>query len=499
MNDLDLLQRHLNGDLDPAETAAFFERVRVSDSLRRALAEAALDEVIVSELVREPRARMPRRSWIGAAAAAALMLAALGLLLFAPAAGPRYYEGHAVFNLGQARVELDGDAIVEGGRVLLGRGTLHAVGQVEIGTSRVVVRVNGEADLIVGAETIVEVRAGTARLRHAEAASAAQAGDVEIASGRYAVLDGGSARLIGRAKVAEAVARGAAFLETRRREIWSPIADGHRNGPAPQRSYAELALLAFRRAGYAPDHPVVADLVGRATTRPFESTYIAALQAMALDPAAHRERLRECARVLERAQARNGQWDYAVAPVAPSGDNSVSAYAALGLRACADAGIQIESSVLDRARRWWTSSQNPDGGWGYADAVNATQTGDAGTGNASYGSATAGALAALAALGGGEEAVAKGVAWLAANFSADRNPAKAAGFCQVHWYAMCGRAGRGLRTETFGAREWYPEIADLLLAAQRPDGAWLLERGQFMGRERNEILDTCLAMIFLSR
>ena len=488
MNDLDLLHRHLNGDLDPGEQAEFFQRVSASDSLRRALAEAALDEVIVSELVREPRARMPRRSWIGPAAAAAVMLAALGLLLFTPAAGPRTLRGRHALDLGKARIELDGDAVVESGRVRLDRGTLSASGEIELATAKGTVRLNGEADLIVGDETRIEVRSGTARNQH-----------VEIAAGRYAVLDGGSGRLIGRAKVAAAVARGAAFLETRRREIWSPIADGQRHGAAPQRSYAELALLAFRRAGYAPDHPVVADLVGRATTRPFEATYVAALQAMALDPAAHRERLIECARVLERAQARNGQWDYAVAPGAPNGDNSVSAYAALGLRACADAGVPVESSVLDRARRWWTSSQNPDGGWGYADAVNPGQGGDRHTGNASYGSATAGALAALAALGGADEAVAKGVAWLAANFSADRNPTKAAGFCQIHWYAMCGRAGRGLRTETFGAREWYPEIADVLLAAQRPDGAWILEQGEFMGRERNEILDTCLAILFLSR
>ncbi|HEX7898976.1 MAG TPA: hypothetical protein VF950_14530, partial [Planctomycetota bacterium] len=293
MNDLDLLQRHLNGDLDPAEQAAFFERVRVSDSLRRALAEAALDDVIVSELVRETRASaIPRRSWIPAAAAA-VMLAALGLLLLTPAAGPRSYKGHAVLDLGKARVELDGEATVEGGRVLLERGALRAVGEAELRASGVDVRVNGEADLVVGRETRIEVRAGTARM-----------GAVEIAAGRYGVLGGGGGRLIGHVRVAEAVKRGAAFLETRRRDIWAPIADGYRHGAAPVRSYAELALLAFRRAGYPTDHPVVADLLGRTLTRPIESTYIAALQAMALDPAVHRERIRECARLLERAQAR---------------------------------------------------------------------------------------------------------------------------------------------------------------------------------------------------
>ncbi|HEX7902214.1 MAG TPA: hypothetical protein VF950_30925, partial [Planctomycetota bacterium] len=194
-----------------------------------------------------------------------------------------------------------------------------------------------------------------------------------------------------------------------------------------------------------------------------------------------------------------GQWDYNLDPAPRGGDNSVSAYAALALRACADAEVAVESTVLDRARRWWISAQNADGGWGYNDAVHSPKGGERATSDTSYGSATAGAVAALAALGGAEEAVAKGVAWLAANFKAERNPAKAAGFCHAHWYAMAGRAGRGLRTETFGAREWYPEIADVLLAAQRADGAWILEQGEFMGRERNEILDTCLAILFLSR
>ncbi len=521
----ELLHRYLNGDLDGAELEAFYQQLEASPELQKTLASMSLQDALVSELVLEGRLRrsVPRRSYAGAAAAAAVMLAGLWYLLAGgqpPAArlvsgtavvvrdgretadaelrvGDRL-RGQAVLQLREARVDLHGEAVVEARGVHLDRGLLAVEGKAELSTARGALSVSGAADLIAGIETRIEVRSGSART-----------GETEIAAGRYAVLDPPirSGTLVGHARVNEAVQRGAAFLETRHRDLWPAMADGHRHGPAPRRSYMELALLAFHRAGYAPDHPVVADLLGRMLARPIESTYIAALQAMALseiDPAAHRERIRECARLLSQAQARNGQWDYGVAPGAANGDNSVSAYAALGLRACAEAGVTVEPSVLERAQRWWTSCQNPDGGWGYSDAVNAPATGDLAqnTGDSSYGTLTAGALAALAALGEGpatEKAIRKGQDWMAANFAADRNPAKAAGFSQAHWYAACGRAGRFLRTESFGSHEWYPEIAGALLSAQRDDGGWHLERGDFMGRERNEVLDTCLAILFLKR
>lgn len=521
----EMLHRYLNGDLDGAELEAFYRQLEGSPELQKALASMSLQDALVSELVLEdrPQRSAPRRSYAGAAAAAAVMLAGLWFLLakgHPPVAqvvsgtavvvrdgretadaelrvGDRL-RGQVVLQLREARVELQGEAVLEARGLHLDRGLLSVEGKTDLSTSLGTLQLSGAADLIAGTETRLEVRSGSARV-----------GGTEIAAGRYAVLDAParSGTLVGHARVNEAVRRGAAFLETRHRDLWLAMADGHRHGPAPRRSYGELALLAFHRAGYAADHPVVADLLGRTRTRPIESTYIAALQAMALseiDPVEDRERIRDCARLLTQAQARNGQWDYGVAPGAASGDNSVSAYAALGLRACAEAGFTVDPSVLERARKWWISSQNPDGGWGYNDGVNPPSTSAPGenTGNTSYGSVTAGALAALASLGpdtASEAAIRKGSDWMAAHFAADRNPAKSPGFSQTHWYAACGRAGRLLRTESFGPHEWYPELAGALLSAQREDGAWQIERGDFMGRERNEILDTCLAILFLKR
>src|SRR5689334_15058413 len=74
----DLLSRHLNGDLDAAEQAAFLARLQASPELRRELASHAMDEALISELVLEkrPAARLVsrRRPWIPVSIAAAMLL-----------------------------------------------------------------------------------------------------------------------------------------------------------------------------------------------------------------------------------------------------------------------------------------------------------------------------------------------------------------------------------------------------------------------------------------
>src|SRR5258706_14325081 len=80
----DLLHRHLNGDLDGSEQAAFFARLQASADLRREFAALALDETLLSELVLESRPARDvasrRRTWVPAAVAAA-MLVGLTLIL----------------------------------------------------------------------------------------------------------------------------------------------------------------------------------------------------------------------------------------------------------------------------------------------------------------------------------------------------------------------------------------------------------------------------------
>jgi hypothetical protein len=565
----DLLHRHLNGDLNASEQALFFARLQASPELRQALASQAMDEALLSEIILEgrpvARASGRRRIWIPVSIAAA-MLAGLTVLLMPGRPAPTalrvaFVQGAATVErrLGTYPLQL-GDTVGEGDRILTRRGKvvfereglrleqgeqtsalLHPKGiTVKQGVLRALVEPAGQLrlDSIRGE---VVARAGIVRMEISPLGMRVEAeeGSVEIQphgpllrleAGRYAQIGAGveMGRLVGRARVDAAVARARKFLESRQGDVVSTISSEKRHGPAPRRTYAELALLALHRAGAPASDPMMAELLGLVKGRSIESTYAAAIQAMALaeiDPAAHHERIRQCAQYLADSQCANGQWDYGTMMALPevpstgrlkrrkegppSGDNSVTSYAVLGLQACARVGVEVDADIPARARAWWLQCQNADGGWGYNDSGDRA-TADAGkttlTSNASYGSATASAVAALAAIrelleddGRSDAAIRRGADWLGANFASDRNPRKAPGFTQLHWLLAAGRAGAVLGSERFGVHEWYAEGADFLLQAQRPSGEWAVEQGEFMAREKIDVLDTCLAILFLKR
>ncbi|HVR83961.1 MAG TPA: hypothetical protein VMU54_06580, partial [Planctomycetota bacterium] len=119
-------------------------------------------------------------------------------------------------------------------------------------------------------------------------------------------------------------------------------------------------------------------------------------------------------------------------PGPPNGDNSNSQYAALGLRACMDASIDVDPAVLQRARQWWLRNQHGDGGWGYNDRGDTGgNTNDTGVSNDSYGSMTVGATGALCIYDyymglpfKTDSAVIKGADWIGKNFDVTKNPKK---------------------------------------------------------------------------
>lgn len=189
-------------------------------------------------------------------------------------------------------------------------------------------------------------------------------------------------------------------------------------------------------------------------------------------------------------------------PGPPNGDNSNSQYAALGLRACLDANIDVDPAVLTRARQWWLRSQNSDGGWGYNDHGN-TGGGDkneSGVSNDSYGSMTVGATGALCIydyyLGipyKTDGNVLKGLDWLGKNFDVTRNPRKTS-FAYLYYLYGLERVGMLYGTEKIGIHEWYPEGANHLLATQT-GGIW----GGNDNFPKGAHLDTCFAILFLRR
>jgi hypothetical protein len=177
-----------------------------------------------------------------------------------------------------------------------------------------------------------------------------------------------------------------------------------------------------------------------------------------------------------------------------SGDNSNSQYASLGMRACGEAGIDIDPQVLRKALEWWEQQQCSDGGWSYGgkDAPG------------SWGSMTVGGTGALCIynwlLGKkwqGDSKVQKSLQWVADNWALDKNPKAQEVLpdrAKFHYYYLYGleRAGMIYGTDFYGSHDWYDEGAMYLLKNQNPDGSW-------SGGEETTVWRTCFAILFLRR
>ena len=288
-----------------------------------------------------------------------------------------------------------------------------------------------------------------------------------------------------------------------------------------------LVLLTLVHAGVRKGDALFDELLKGLLEETLETTYRVSIQAMALeeiDRAAHQKRLFQCAQFLVDNQCANGQWSYGSPTYYPEpepepdyeapseepkpgekppvrqkfrvrkqrdardhGDNSNAQFAALGLRACHDAGIILPPEVVRKAALWWREGQcearGEGRGWNYGPK-----------GNPPYGSMTAGAVAALAICdrllgvdGTKDVDLAAGLHWLRDNYSVTENPGRNH---QHHHYYLWGleRACDATGTGMLGRADWYFEGASVLLATQGGDGSW-----------KKNPLDTCYAILFLKR
>jgi len=321
----------------------------------------------------------------------------------------------------------------------------------------------------------------------------------------------------------------------------------------------ELVLWTYLHAGLSEEDSHVKAILDKKLAMPLLKTYNVSLQAMILeklDRVKHQNRIFHCAQFLADNQWDYGQWGYGRPTNLPDpppgdrpkvatsgkkkpgaadfddkvvrwklkvtqqahdpvsrGDNSNSQYAALGLRACHDAGIVFPEEVLARAEKWWRESQvdggarnapgppyvatgaagnHPPAGWAYSSF------GKGGVGPA-RGTMTVGGLGALAILDSirgkswkSDPDVLEAVSWVAANFSVDNG---GRGHPYYYLYGL-ERAGALYGTDFFGPHEWYPLGANYILEKQRPDGSW----GHSQADVRREgVIDTCFAILFLRR
>jgi hypothetical protein len=385
--------------------------------------------------------------------------------------------------------------------------------------------------------------------------------------------DGKGFDTVDQVKVSQAIQAGVEFLKK------TPSPASHHE----MANTDELVLLTLIEARVPDNDPAIQKLLPGILAAPLERTYKVVLQAMALeelDRVKYQDRIWQCAQFLVDNQAPSGQWGYGqpteavknvptgggkadvasgARPVTPdvlaamasgerikprvirkmsvqktkdgvAGDNSNSQYAALGLRACHDAGIKIPAPVVELAKKFWYDTQHPatEGGgapgkkvnpgvasgpgggtdlppaaprgWCYGDTYGVCKGGPA------YAAMTTGATGTIVIydyISGKDwkknEHVRSGLAWLAKNWSVTENigPSEvedgaANSYLYYYLYAL-ERLGMLYDTGKIGGHLWYPEGAKVLLDAQQKDGSW---NGS---RPNQPVWDTCFAILFLKR
>jgi hypothetical protein len=177
------------------------------------------------------------------------------------------------------------------------------------------------------------------------------------------------------------------------------------------------------------------------------------------------------------------------------GDNSNSQYAALGLRACFDAGIAIPEETIHRAIKWWLESQYFDEkkegdyaakGWSYTAPAKEPRA---------YLAMTAGGISSLTIfdymLGRDwkkSAPIKTGVNWIAQSWAVTGN-----------YYYLYGleRAGILFGNEKFGRYPWYPLGAQFILDNQDASGAWVTPPWEKLDQTVMYTWNTCFAILFL--
>ena len=236
---------------------------------------------------------------------------------------------------------------------------------------------------------------------------------------------------------------------------------GHNSGSTA------LHLLALSTAGLTEKHPAIQKGIAYLKENfPDKDTYSMGIYAcafQAIDQRKYKNEIKKAAAWLQKAQFK-GTWNYSGNA---AGDNSVSQFAILGLKAAKDAGIDVPKAVFTNTAKHFILTQNKDGGWGY--------TGRSG----SSPSMTAAALASLSVCNIEKEisleilkgpqfcgkykdtqAIVRGINWITKYMNA-RNPE--AIFSEAYTAYAVERVGIFFDQKFIGKYDWYRQGSATIL------------------------------------
>ncbi|MDP7061653.1 MAG: hypothetical protein QF489_01810 [Planctomycetota bacterium] len=305
-------------------------------------------------------------------------------------------------------------------------------------------------------------------------------------------------RGVEQAKINNAVDRGVEHLLSLQLidGSWGQERGRYRNGSTA------LALYALLSSGISPKHPAILRGLEYISCVPSDMTYSASCELMALaalnDPD-YLEWIEERAEDLISWQENNGQWAY------PGGhaDMSCTQFAVMGLRAAAEAGVEIPAKV------WYDAV---DGAMLAQEKVKRSAT-IVPAGFAYYqghstgitGSMTTAGLTVLAVareqLGENiqkkyririDRAISQGMAWMAREFVVKSNPNKSYNWV-YYWLYGVERVGSYLKISTIGDHDWYQKGALQLISKQGNKGQWVDPWG---GRK---CTSTSFSLLFLKK
>jgi hypothetical protein len=181
-------------------------------------------------------------------------------------------------------------------------------------------------------------------------------------------------------------------------------------------------------------------------------------------------------RITERSQSRAGGWLYS--PNSDGDEGSVTVTQMQGLRACRDAGIQVNPQTVRNAVRYIERSANPDGGIRYMMAG----------GGGSQPAITAAAVATLYNAGNYDSPLAlKALAFCDRTLSVNADLNRSWGH---YFYAQLYYAQAKYQRGGSEWKQYYRAISQRLAAAQASDGSW-------MGDQVGTSYGTAIALIIL--